>query len=133
MDVDQFVHRLYLEHDPAHHEKIQPIALFNHDASVVERQQKLPLENQPGLSEFVSQTGFVGAFEQTWPKRLVNLDGQTQNPLPDLILFHSATSAPPQRPLRLDTTLLAARMIGSSSTVIMRRTLESSYIPPHPP
>jgi hypothetical protein len=75
MDVDQLVHGLYLEHDLAHHEQVEPVALFNRDAGIMERQQKLPLEVQPGLTEFVGQAGLVGALEQARPERLVHLDG----------------------------------------------------------
>ena len=76
MERKQLIDALCLDHDLSFDDDVQPVATVELDSLVRHGERLLPLEGESTETELVTETLFVGGFEQPRPEGLVNLDGR---------------------------------------------------------
>jgi hypothetical protein len=79
VDWHQALNGLKLHNQTAFHHHVQSVATIEPHALIDHGQRNLALEGQPCQIQFVTQTLFIGRFEQPRTKHAMNFNGCSDN------------------------------------------------------
>jgi hypothetical protein len=70
------------------YQNVNSVTTIEPDVLVLDRLWMLELESDSAALEFMSQTLFIGSFQEAWPQFTVNFGGTTDHAIGEIVEFH---------------------------------------------